>query len=86
MRGSESTSTEEDEMNAKAGDRIVVESERAGQPGRTGVIEEVVGKDPPRYRVRWDDRHTSTFTPTSGVAHIETVAKRGATARARSRS
>ena len=58
-------------MKAKAGDRIVVESERAGQPARGGVIEEVVSSDPPRYRVRWDDRHTSTFTPTSGVARIE---------------
>ena len=82
----ESTSGEEDEMNAKPGDRIVVESERAGQPARTGVIEEVVGTDPARYRVRWDDRHTSTFTPASGVARIETVEKRKAPARARSRS
>ena len=39
-------------MNAKAGDRIVVESERAGQPARSCVIEEVVSADPPRYRVR----------------------------------
>ena len=58
-------------MNTKPGDRIVVESERAGQPARTGIIEEVVGTDPPRYRVRWDDHHTSTFTPTSGAARIE---------------
>ncbi len=73
-------------MNAKPGDRIVVESERAGQPARTGVIEEVVGTDPARYRVRWDDRHTSTFTPASGVARIESAEKRKAPARARSRS
>ena len=58
-------------MNAKAGDRIVVESERAGQSARTGVIEEVVSADPPRYRVRWDDRRMSTFTPASGAARIE---------------
>jgi hypothetical protein len=63
-------------MNAKAGDRIVVESERAGQPARTGVIEEVVRADPPCYRVRWDDHHTSTFTPMSGVARIEKVETR----------
>jgi Domain of unknown function (DUF1918) len=66
-----STCAEEAKMKAKAGDRIVVESERAGQPARTGVIEEVVSAEPPRYRVRWDDRHTSTFTPSSGAARIE---------------
>ena len=63
-------------MNAKPGDRIVVESERAGQPARTGVIEEVVGTTPPRYRVRWDDRHTSTLTPASGAARIERATPR----------
>lgn len=63
-------------MNAKAGDRIVVESERANQAARTGVIEEVVSNDPPRYKVRWDDRHTSTFTPASGAARIEKVGTR----------
>ena len=62
-------------MEAKPGDRIVVESERAGQPARAGVIEEVVSADPPRYRVRWDDRHTSTFTPMSGVARVEKSGK-----------
>ena len=36
-------------------DRIVVESERAAQSGRAGVIEEVLAQDPPRFRVRWDD-------------------------------
>ena len=66
----------EGEMNAKAGDRIVVESERAGQPARSGVIEEVVSADPPRYRVRWDDRHMSTFTPSSGAAQIEKARSR----------
>jgi hypothetical protein len=58
-------------VNAEPGDRIVVESERVGQPARTGVIEEVVSADPPRYRVRWDDGHTSTFAPTGGAARIE---------------
>jgi len=42
-------------MDAGVGDRIVVESERAAQPGRAGVIEEVLAHDPPRFRVRWDD-------------------------------
>ena len=65
-------------MKAHAGDRIVVESERAAQPGRTGVIEEILSEDPVRVRVRWDDGHTSVLTPSAGAATIrpaETAAK-----------
>ncbi len=58
-------------MDANVGDRIVVESERAGQSGQAGVIEEVLSQDPPRFRVLWDDGHTSIFTPSAGVARIE---------------
>jgi hypothetical protein len=58
-------------VNAQQGDRIVVESERAGQPGRAGVIEEVVASEPARYRVRWDDGHRSTITPAAGAVRIE---------------
>jgi hypothetical protein len=57
-------------MRAHAGDRIVVESERAAQPGRTGVIEEILSDDPTRVRVRWDDGHTSILTPSAGAATI----------------
>jgi hypothetical protein len=58
-------------MKAKAGDLIVVESERAAQSGRRGVIEEVLQDQPPRLRVRWDDGHTTIFNPAAGVARIE---------------
>ena len=58
-------------MDAGVKDRIVVESERATQSGRAGVIEEVLAQDPPRFRVRWDDGHTSIFAPSAGVARIE---------------
>jgi Domain of unknown function (DUF1918) len=58
-------------MAAKAGDTIVVESERAAQSGRTGVIEEVLQADPPRYQVRWSDGRTTVFAPAAGVARIE---------------
>ena len=58
-------------MDARVEDRIVVESERAAQSGRAGVIEEVLAQDPPRFRVRWDDGRTSIFTPSAGVARIE---------------
>ena len=58
-------------MTGRAGDTIIVESEKATQPPRTGVIEEVLQEDPARYRVRWSDGRTSIFTPAAGVARIE---------------
>src|SRR6478736_1101815 len=60
----------ETHMSVHVGDRIVVESERASQPSRAGVIEEVLHEDPSRVRVRWDDGHTSILTPSAGVATI----------------
>jgi hypothetical protein len=58
-------------MSAQAGDVIVVESERVAQPVRRGVIEEVLQEEPARFRIRWDDGHTSIFTPSAGAATIE---------------
>jgi HSP20 family protein len=55
----------------RAGDRIVVESERASQSSRDGIIEEVLSVDPPRFAVRWRDGHLSIFTPSAGVARVE---------------
>jgi Domain of unknown function (DUF1918) len=63
-------------MMAAVGDRIVVESERAGRQGRAGVIEEILSGNPPRYRVRWDDGHTSSLAPAAGAVRIERRAKR----------
>ena len=57
-------------MGVHVGDRIVVESERAAQPSRAGVIEEVLHADPSRLRVRWEDGHTSILSPSAGVARI----------------
>jgi hypothetical protein len=57
-------------MTVHVGDRIVVESERASQSSRAGVIEEVLHEDPSRVRVRWEDGHTSILTPSDGVARI----------------
>jgi hypothetical protein len=62
-------------MKAHVGDTIVVESERAAQPGRTGVIEEVLQDQPVRVRVRWEDGHTSILSPSAGGAIIKTEAK-----------
>jgi hypothetical protein len=63
-------------MDAGVGDRIVVESERAAQSGRAGLIEEVLANDPPRFRVRWDEGHTSILAPSAGVARIERSTKK----------
>jgi hypothetical protein len=58
-------------MRAHAGDLIVVESERLAQSAPTGVIEELLNEELPRFRVRWDDGHTTLFAPSAGVARIE---------------
>ena len=58
-------------MTARAGDLIVVESERVAQAARKGVIEEVLQQQPARFRIRWEDGHTSIFTRSAGAAKIE---------------
>jgi Domain of unknown function (DUF1918) len=58
-------------MEAQPGDVIVVESERVAQPGRRGVVEEVLREEPPCFRVRWEDGHTSILTPSAGTARIQ---------------
>ncbi len=58
-------------MDAKAGDRILIESERVGQPERGGVILEVLPSASGRhYLVRWDDGRESDIRPSAGSARI----------------
>jgi hypothetical protein len=58
-------------MTGKIGDRVVLESERVGQPIREGEILEVIqGTTSVRYRVRWSDGHESVFAPSVGSAQI----------------
>jgi hypothetical protein len=57
-------------MSAHVADRIVVESKRASQPSRAGVIEEVLHEDLSRLRVRWEDGQTSILAPSAGGASI----------------
>lgn len=58
-------------MDAKIGDRIVVESEKVGQAAREGEILEVIEASyGTRYRVRWEDGHESTIRPSVGSARI----------------
>jgi hypothetical protein len=67
---SESEQEDETQMRPHAGDRITIESEKVAQPGRAGVIEEVLQEDPPRLRVRWEDGHSSILTPSAGAARV----------------
>jgi hypothetical protein len=59
-------------MDARVGDRIVIESERVGQADRTGVIVEVLPTrtGTPHYLVRWDDGHETDIRPAAGSARI----------------
>jgi hypothetical protein len=56
----------------KVGKRVVAESESTSRRPRSGVVEEVLRGDPsPRYRIRWDDGHESSYTPSSGALRAE---------------
>ncbi|GAA4607494.1 hypothetical protein BJY16_006360 [Actinoplanes octamycinicus] len=52
-------------MNARTGDRIVIEGNREGEVRRVGVITAVGHPDGrPPYHVRWlEDGHTSVIFP-----------------------
>jgi hypothetical protein len=57
-------------MVFQAGDRVVAESESTERPARTGTVREVLKSDPsPRYRIEWDDGHTTIYTPAAGALH-----------------
>lgn len=64
-------------MDAKVGDRIVIESEKVGKAAREGEILEVIESADTglRLRVRWEDGHESTFWPHAGSARIVSVEK-----------
>jgi uncharacterized protein DUF1918 len=58
-------------MAVKPHDRIVIDSDKAGQPAREGEILEVIEASyGTRYRVAWDDGHESTIRPAGGTAHV----------------
>lgn len=65
-------------MNAKVGDRIIVESETVGTPTRMGEILEVIeGEAAIRFRVRWEDGHETVLSPSGGSARIEPAHRAG---------
>jgi Domain of unknown function (DUF1918) len=58
-------------MAGKVGDRISLDSKKAGQTRREGEILDVI--DSPSgvgYRVRWADGHESDIHPAAGSASI----------------
>ncbi len=58
-------------LEGRAGDRVILESERTGQPAREGEILEVLGAgEGVHYHVRWKDGHESTFFPSGGSITI----------------
>jgi hypothetical protein len=57
-------------MAFQVGDRVVAEAESTERAPRKGTVREVLRGDPsPRYRIEWDDGHTSSLTPAAGVLH-----------------
>jgi hypothetical protein len=55
-------------MTFEVGDRVQVESESTERRARSGTVREVLRTDPaPRYRIDWDDGHTSVYTPAAGA-------------------
>jgi len=58
-------------MEAKAGDRIVVETEHVGEMEREGEVLEVIEGDPGlRYRVKWQDGRETVLTPAAGSVRV----------------
>ena len=64
-------------MTFQPGSRVVAESESTERPARYGTVREVVHADPgARYRIEWDDGHTSVYTPAAGALHLAPQAQR----------
>ncbi len=58
-------------MAGKVGDRISLDSKKAGQPRREGEILEVIESlSGVRYQVRWADGHESDIRPSAGSVSI----------------
>jgi hypothetical protein len=60
--------TRETAMAFAVGTAVMAQAKSTSRGPRSGVIEEVLRGDPqPRYRIRWDDGHESTVTPSGGT-------------------
>ena len=59
-------------MTFQVGDRVVAEAESTERRPRSGTVREVLREDPTaRYRIEWDDGHSSSYTPAAGALHAE---------------
>lgn len=59
-------------MTFQVGDRVVAEAESTERRPRSGTIREVIREEPTaRYRIEWDDGHSSVYTPAAGALHAE---------------
>jgi len=65
-------------MTFQPGDRVKAESESTERPARYGTVREVLREDPgARYRIEWDDGHTTIYTPAAGaLARVSATADR----------
>jgi len=53
------------------GDRITVDSQKAGKSPRQGTVLEITEHEyGTSYRVAWDNGHESTIRPVAGTVHI----------------
>jgi hypothetical protein len=58
-------------MTFEVGERVVAESESTERRARSGTVREVLREDPaPRYRIDWDDGHSTVYTPAAGALHV----------------
>lgn len=57
-------------MRLAIGDVIQVNSNRVGAQVRRGRVIEVLESDGCRVRVRWDDGHESSYTPSAGAVQV----------------
>ena len=58
-------------MAFAVGTAVIAQAQSTTRGPRNGVIEEVLRGDPsPRYRVRWEDGHESTITPSNGTLQV----------------
>jgi hypothetical protein len=74
------TKQKEGAMAFQVGDRVVAESESTERAARRGTVREVLRGDPsPRYRIEWDDGHTTLFTPAAGALHAAETPARSVT-------
>lgn len=57
-------------MDASVGDVIEVSSHKVGSPPRRGTVTEVLDKQRPELRVRWEDGRETVIFPSGGSARV----------------